>query len=123
MKYVVFLCIMFGAKIASAQVVVAPTFDQSGIIAAGGTFQVGSSQTKSRRSIEFVNICSTSGACNATTDTCYLYFASTGLASETTNAIPVPAGWAYLRSTGTIPSDAIMVTCTATGDHYRLAVQ
>lgn len=103
--------------------VVAPTIDQSGTITTGGTFQQISSQTKSRRSVEFTNICSVAGACNATTDVCYIFFAASGTPLKTTDAIPVPAGWSYLRSAGTVPSDAIQATCDGTGDHFRLAVQ
>lgn len=94
----------------------------SGSITTGGTFQTVSAGTDARKTLDFVNICNVAGNCTATTDVCYLYFGVLGSAS-TTNSIPVSAGQEYLRSSGTIPSAAINVTCTSTGDKFYLQVQ
>lgn len=100
-----------------------PTTDASGTIATGGTFQPIAAANTARQSFEFVNICGVTSACTATTNYCYLFFAASGSPSKTTDAIPVAPGASYLRSSGSIPSDAIQATCDGTGDHFRLAVQ
>lgn len=123
MKLIVAFVILLFPVLGRAQgVVVAPTIDLSGTVTTGGTFYQGTSQTKSRRSIEFNNICQVASQCVGTTDVCYIYFGVTASATKT-DAIPVPAGWSYLRSSGTIPGDAIQIACDGSGDHYRLAVQ
>lgn len=99
-----------------------PSTDASGTIATGGTFQTITAANPQRKSFEFVNICAVASACTTTANVCYLYLAASGTPT-TNNSIAVPAGASYLRSTGTIPTDAIQATCTGTGDHFRLAVQ
>lgn len=99
------------------------TTDASSTITLGGTFQTIAAANTARRSFEFVNICGVTSACTATTNYCYLFFAAFGSPSKTTDTIPVAPGASYLRSSGSIPSDAIQATCDGTGDHYRLAVQ
>ena len=101
------------------------TTGASSTITVGGTFQTISAANASRHSFEFTNICGNAGACNATTDNCYLFFASFGDANPniTTTAFKIPPGGSYLRSSGSIPSDAIQATCDGTGDHFRMAVQ
>lgn len=101
----------------------APTTEASSTITVGGTFQQIAAANTSRKSIEFANLCAVASACTATTNYCYLFFAASGSPSKTTNVIPVPPGASYLRSSGSIPSDAVQATCDGTGDHYRLAVQ
>lgn len=91
-------------------------------ITTGGTFQTISAASSTRKSFEFQNICTKAGNCTATTDNCYLFIAASGTPT-TANSIVVGPGQAYLRSTGSIPSNAIQATCDSNGDHYYLAVQ
>lgn len=100
-----------------------PTTEASSTITAGGGFQTVAAASTTRQSLEFDNLCLKAGACTATTNFCYLFFAASGTPGETTNAIPIPPGWSYIRSVGSIPSDAVQATCDGTGDHFRFAVQ
>ena len=104
-------------------VVGAATAEASSTITTGGTFQTIAAANAARRSLEFINLCNVATACTTTANVCYLFIAASGTPTKTTNAIPVPAGGSYLRSSGVIPTDAIQATCDGTGDHYRLAVQ
>lgn len=101
----------------------AATSNTSSTITTGGTFQTIQAASASRQSFEFVNICNVTSACTTTANYCYLFFAASGTPNKTTNTISVPPGGSYLRSSGSIPSDALQATCDGTGDHYRLAVQ
>lgn len=100
-----------------------PTTEASGTVTTGGTFQQIAAANVTRQSMEFVNLCLVPSACTATTNNCYLFFAASGSPGKTTDAITIPPGWSYLRSTGSIPSDIVQATCDGTGDHFRFAVQ
>lgn len=98
-----------------------PSIDASGSIAAGGTFQAVTLPTGVVHSVDFINICSVSGNCTSSADSCQLYF---GAGTPTVaNSIPVPASFEYLRSSGAVPNDAMQVTCTSTGDKFYLKFQ
>lgn len=96
--------------------------NSSSTITTGGTFQTVAATNNKRQSLDFINICNVTGNCTATTDICYLYFGVLASAT-TTNSVPIAAGYEYLRSSGTIPSAPINVTCTSTGDKFYLQVQ
>lgn len=99
------------------------TTDLSTAVTVGGTFQTVQAITLTRNSIEFQNNCNISGGgCVATTDNCYIYFGVLGSATKIKSVV-VAAGSYYLRSTGSIPSDAINVTCDGTADPFMLKVQ
>lgn len=91
-----------------------PTAQTGGTITAGGTFQQVFAASNDRKSFEFDN---TNSA-----HTCYIFFGATA-AATTAKSIPAPAGSYYLRSQGSIPSDAIQVTCSNTSDTFYAAVQ
>ena len=69
-----------------------PTTNSSGTITVGGTFQTIAAANTARLSFEFVNLCNVTSACTATTNYCYLFFATSGSPSKTTNVIPIPPG-------------------------------
>jgi len=96
------------------------TTGASGTVTIGGTFQTVAASNPSRLSLDVENICNVSGKCNSTFDFCYLSFDAS---PTTSNAIPIPPGGSYLRSSGVIPSDAVKITCDATGDKFRAAIQ
>lgn len=118
------ICLLFAPSVYAQTAF--PTYHFAGTVTVGGTFQtVATTGAPSvRQSIEFVNVCSVSGNCNATTDVCYVYMGS-GTANTANSIIVQPStpGNSYLRSSGAIPNDAIQVTCTATGDKFLLNVQ
>lgn len=91
----------------------APTTNGSGTITTGGTFQSPANASSSRLEVEFQNT-------NAT-DKCYIFFGASG--ETTSNSIVVAAGQDYLRSSGTIPSDKVWVTCQTTSDTFYFSVQ
>jgi hypothetical protein len=99
---------------------IAPTTDHSSMVTTGGTFQTVASANPARQSLEIVNLCNVAGKCTNVTDFCYVSFAAS---PSTSNAVPLQPGWAYSRTAGVIPSDAIAVTCDNTGDHFRATVQ
>lgn len=98
------------------------TVNASSAITLGATFQTIAAASLTRRSLEFTNICSVAGNCTTVSNTCYLFIAASGTPTIA-NSVPVGAGAQYIRSTGTIPTDAIQVTCDGTGDKYALKVQ
>lgn len=89
----------------------------SSTVTVGGTFQQGAA-AGIRKSIDFQNR-------SGNADACYLYFGTTAAANTagTGKAIKVADGQEYLRSTGSIPADAVQVTCATTADAFYLAVQ
>lgn len=101
---------------------VSNTNNVSTTIATGGTFQQIAAANSTRKSLDFVNICNVAGNCTAVTNKCYLFIAATGTPTVA-NSIPVPAGSEYLRSSGNIPSDAILATCDGNGDKFYLGLQ
>ena len=86
----------------------------NGTVTTGGTFQQIAAASTSRKSFEYQN--------NNASDACYIYFGTTGSAT-TAKSIKVVAGGYYLRSSGSIPSDAIQTTCASTNDTFYAAVQ
>lgn len=86
----------------------------NGTITTGGTFQQIAASSTSRLSLEFQN--------NNSSDNCYLYFGTTGSATTAKSILVTPNAY-YLRSSGSIPSDAVQVTCVNTSDTYYAAVQ
>jgi hypothetical protein len=98
------------------------TTNDSTTITTGGTFQQIQATTTSRLSVEVQNICGVGSNCTTTANNCYVYFGTTGSASKTNSTLIPPYG-DYLRSNGTIPSDAINVTCDGTADHIMVTVQ
>lgn len=98
------------------------TTDASATVGTGGTFQQIAAANTSRKSFEFSNICSVSGNCVAATDNCYVFFGANGSATKANSRLISPGG-GYLRSSGTIPSDAIQITCDGTADKFQAAVQ
>lgn len=91
-------------------------------ITTGGTFQLITASSATRKSFEFQNKCLDSGNCVATTDVCYIWWASSGSASLASSLSIYPGG-GYLRSGGVIPSDALYATCDGTGDKLYFVVQ
>lgn len=89
------------------------TTDLSGTVASGNTFALMQAANSSRASIEFQN---------HSTDICYLYYAKDN-APTLNKATWVPAGGYYGRFGGSGIGDAIYLTCGATGDAFKLAVQ
>jgi hypothetical protein len=102
---VALLCL---SRPAMAQSTPAATANVSVSIATGGTFQVLSVPgTPQRRSLILQNN-------NTNSDSCWLFIGA-GAATKAT-AILLGQGASYSRQFPYIPSDAIQVTCTTTGD-------
>lgn len=97
------------------------TTDSSGGIITGGTFQTIAGINGARKSIEFANLCNVAGNCTNVLNKCYLYIGS-GVATVA-NSLPIDPGGGYIRSSGTIPADAIKATCDGNGDVFYLRVQ
>jgi hypothetical protein len=88
------------------------TTQGSGTINSGGTYQQISAANASRGSLEIQN---KSGA-----DNCYLFFGTTAAANAAgiAGGLIIYAGQDYLRASGTIPGDAVQLTCATTGDPF-----
>lgn len=97
------------------------TTDISATISIGGTFQIAAAASLVRNSIEIENNCSISGSCVSVADNCYVYVGQ--LSADKKKSILIPPGGYYLRSSGSIPSDAIQVTCDSSGDILMIKVQ
>lgn len=98
-----------------------PTTNSSTTITTGGTFQTIANANTSRKSLDFVNICSVTGNCTTANNLCYLYFGSG--TPTVANSIVVGPGQDYLRSSGIVPSDIIKATCDGTADNFYLGLQ
>lgn len=92
-----------------------PTVNNAVVIATGNTFQtvlaaipIGSA---ARRSLTIQN----SATGTSTTDSCWLYLGLLANATRATGIILAP-GQSYTRFFPFVPSDAVNVTCTSTGD-------
>lgn len=96
--------------------------NSSTTVTTGGTFQTVAAANAARKSLEIVNACNVVTNCTTTSNYCYVFIAGSGSPSKA-NAIPLAPGQGYLRSSGTVPSDAIQATCDGTGDKFYLAVQ
>lgn len=111
-----------GNLITSSSPLASSATDGSGTITTGGTFQTVAAASTTRKNLEFTNICNTTGNCTATTNMCYVFIAVSGTPT-TANSIPVPPGTQYIRTDGSIPTNAIQATCAGNSDKFALKTQ
>ena len=108
---------LFFVRGADAQITNAATTNSSTTITTGGTFQtvlpaLGTGAV--RRSITIQNN-------NTGADNCWV-FLGTG-AATTARSILLPTGGSYQRYYPYVPSDAVQMTCTTTGDSVYIDTQ
>lgn len=91
-----------------------PTNNFSVNIVTGHSFQTAIVANTFRKSLTVANN-------NANGDTCWLFIGSS--VASLGNSIILPANASYFRNQGTIPSDAIQVTCASNGDSIYVDYQ